>query len=386
MNCRIAMAKQPYPRFRFSRIAGFLEGCCYLQLISQGADVKTTSIAGIVAGIAALFFLLFIASTSRHTTTKQQSSVSDMQTQVVATVGRRPITLAEVEQTVALSLYQLEEQRTKLLRESTQHLIEEELLAAEAARVGVTVSDLIARGSGSEAVAKLAGLPGPVRWAGQPSEKQTLPPSVHTPEEVSRIRQALLVQLRRNTTIHVNLPDPKRPVLNVSADDDPWTGTAQAPVTIVEFSDFGCPYCKNSVPVLKELLAKYPGKLKLVYRDFPGPNHQQALSAAQAAQCAAEQGQFWDYHDALFTRQAPATGWNFPVLAEELGLQRSVFDTCMKGNRYREEVLKDLQDGLKLGVTSTPTFFINGRPLVGARPLADFQVIIERLLTAPSSS
>ncbi|MEK9142263.1 MAG: SurA N-terminal domain-containing protein, partial [Nitrospirota bacterium] len=104
--------------------------------------MKTTSIAGIVACIGALFFLLFIASASRHTTAKQQSSVSDMQTQVVATVGRRPITLAEVEQTVALSLYQLEEQRTKLLRESTQHLIEEELLAAEAARVGVTVSDL----------------------------------------------------------------------------------------------------------------------------------------------------------------------------------------------------------------------------------------------------
>jgi len=333
-----------------------------------------------VAGIGALFFLLFIASTSRHTTAKQQSSASDMHTQVVATVGTRPITLAEVEQVVALSLYQLEEQRTKLLRESTQHLIEEELLAAEAARVGVTVSDLIERAGESETVAKLAGFPGPLRLTGRSS------PSPFISEEMSRVRQALLVQLRRNAKIHANLAQPELPVLDVSPDDDPWTGTAQASVTIIEFSDFECPYCKNSVPVLKSLLAKYPGKLKLVYRDFPGPNHQQALPAAVAAQCAAEQGRFWDYHDALFTRQAPATRWNFSALAKDLGLHQPPFDACLKDNRYREEVLKDLQDGLKLGVTNTPTFFINGRPLIGARPLADFQAIIDPLLHIPSPS
>lgn len=302
-----------------------------------------------------------------------------MQTQVVATVGRRPITLAEVEQTVALSLYQLEEQRTKLLRESTQHLIEEELLAAEAARVGVTVSDLLARAGESETVAKLAGFPGPIRLAGTSS----LFPYIS--EEMSRVRRALLVQLRRNADIHMNLSQPELPVLDVSPDDDPWTGTAQAPVTIIEFSDFECPYCKNSVPVLKDLLATYPGKLKLVYRDFPGPNHHQALSAAEAAQCAAEQGRFWDYHDALFNQQALATRWNFSALAKDLGLHQPPFDACMKDNRYREEVLQDLQNGLKLGVTSTPTFFINGRPLIGARPLADFQAIIAPLLNPPSS-
>jgi protein-disulfide isomerase len=175
-------------------------------------------------------------------------------------------------------------------------------------------------------------------------------------------------------------------VLNVSSDDDPWTGAAQAPVTIIEFSDFECPYCRRSMPVLKELLEKYPGKLKLVYRDFPGPNHQQALPAAQAAQCAAEQSRFWEYHDALFTRQVPTTGWDFSALAEDLGLHQSPFEACMKENRYRDEVLKDLRDGLQLGVTSTPTFFINGRPLVGARPLADFQTIIDPLLSTRSSS
>lgn len=348
--------------------------------------MKIGSIVGIVGGLGCLSLLLFMTVLFSPPVLLHQPSVSETKSQVVATVGTRSITLAEVEQAVALPLYQVEEQRTKLLNESIQRLIEEELLAAEAARIGKTVPELIERASESEAVAKLADLPGPVRRAKQPSQKQPLSPPFQTPDEISRIRQALLVKLRRNTKIHVNLSRPELPVLNVSADDDPWTGAAQAPVTIVEFSDFECPYCKRGMPVLKELLEKYPGKLKLVYRDFPGPNHQQALSAAEAAQCAAEQSRFWEYHDALFTRQAPTTGWNFSALAEDLGLHRPSFDACMKENRYREEVVKDLQDGLKLGVTSTPTFFINGRPLVGARPLEDFQTIIDTLLGTRSSS
>lgn len=359
---------------------------CYLQVIIHEVAVKISSIAGIAGGIGCLSILLFITGYFGPTVPSQEPSHSKEKGRVVATVGPRSITLAEIEQAVALPLYQVEEQRAKLLNESIQHVIDEALLAAEAARVGLSVPELIERASESEAVAKLAGLPDPVRQAKQPSQKQTLSPSSQTPEEVSRIRQALLVHLRRNTTIHVNLSAPELPVLNVSADDDPWTGSAEAPIMIIEFSDFECPYCRRSVPILKELLAKYPGRLKLVYRDFPGPNHQQAQSAAEAAQCAAEQGRFWEYHDALFTRQAPMVNWNFSALAEELGLHSSSFDACMKENRYREEVLKDLRDGLKLGVMSTPTFFINGRPLVGARPLADFQALIDLLLSTRSSS
>ncbi|MBX3303480.1 MAG: thioredoxin domain-containing protein [Nitrospira sp.] len=347
--------------------------------------MKVPSIAGIVGGLAGLSILLFMTG-SFSSIVPRQPSVPETQARVVATVGTRSMTLAEVEQGVALQLYQIEEQRAKLLNESIQRLIEEELISAEAARRGVTVPELIERASESEEVAKLAGLPGPVRRAMRPSQKLTLSPSFQAPEEVSRIRQALLVQLRRKTEIHVNLSQPERPVLHVSPDDDPWIGTAHAPVTIVEFSDFECPYCKRSVPILKELLDRYPGKLKLVYRDFPGLTHPQALAAAEAAQCAAEQDRFWEYHDALFTRYAPATGWDLSSLAEGLDLRQPLFDACMKENRYREEVLKDLQDGLKLGVTSTPTFFINGRPLVGARSLADFQAIIDPLLNIPSSS
>ena len=346
--------------------------------------MKLTTIAGMLLGSGCLTVLLLIA-TSRPISSPQQTPGSESKKQVVARVGPRSITLGEAEQYVALPLYQADEQRARLLQQAVQHLIDEELLSSEAARAGVTVQELLERASESESVARLADLPGPLRQAGAEMRKQDTR-SPYTPQESARIRQALLVRLRRQADIRLALPEPDLPALTVSSDDDPWTGTADAPVTIIEFSDFECPYCRLSVPVLKELLSKYRGRVKLVYRDFPGPNHPQAQQAALAAQCAAEQGRFWDYHDALFAQKATATGWDFLGLAKKVGLRPEPFATCLKEGRYREEVAKDLQDGLKLGVTSTPTFFVNGRPLVGARPFSDFQALVEKVLSAQSAS
>jgi len=282
---------------------------------------------------------------------------------VVASVGTRSITLREIEQTVALPLYQADQQRNQLLHQALQQVIDEELLKTEASRRGVSVAQLLADASQSEAIARLANLPGPVKQLSPDKHRSNVDlESPRDPQEQARIRQALLVALRRQADIHINLPAAEPPILSVSADDDPSVGPANAPVTIVEFSDFQCPYCKVSVPMIKEILAKYPGKVKVVYRDYPGPNHPHAKQAAEAAQCAG------------------GTGWNFTELAKEIGLNQDDFATCLNTGHYREEVAKDLHDGLKLGVTSTPTFFINGRPLVGAQPFAQFQAVIDRLL------
>jgi protein-disulfide isomerase len=178
----------------------------------------------------------------------------------------------------------------------------------------------------------------------------------------------------------MTLPQPKPPILPVSIDDDPSVGRADAPITIVEFSDFQCPYCKLSAPVIRELVQQYPGQLKVVYRDYPGPNHPYAVQAAEAAQCAGDQHSFWEYHDLLFDRQVEESGWNFRALANELQLDAATFAACLESGRHREEVMKDLRDALKLGISSTPTFFVNGRPLVGARPVADFRALIDSFL------
>ena len=184
----------------------------------------------------------------------------------------------------------------------------------------MTVSQLLADASQSESVARLANLPAPVKRL-SPSTTQDSPSlgASHDPQEQARIRQALLVSLRRQTDIHITLPPPEPPILTVSADDDPSIGPVNAPVTIVEFSDFQCPYCQKSVGVLKELRRLYGDKVRVVYRDYPGPNHPHAPQAAEAAQCAGEQGKFWEYHDILFDRQTPGTGWELSCFGERTG-------------------------------------------------------------------
>jgi len=336
--------------------------------------------ARILIALGFLILLAVILSTRWQFPRHEQDS-AESGNGVVASIGTRSITLREVEQTVALPLYQADQQRSQLLQQALQRKIEETLLEAEASRKGVSVSELLAEASQSESIARLANLPAPVKRLspGKTTDSRDHGAS-HDLQEQARIRQALLISLRRKADIRITLQAPEPPILPVSVDDDPSIGPADAPVTIVEFSDFQCPYCQQSVGVLKELRRLYGKKIRLVYRDYPGPTHPHAPRAAEAAQCAGDQGKFWEYHDLLFDRQTPGTGWDYASLASELGLHSETFSTCLISGRYREEVSKDLQDGFTLGITSTPTFFINGRPLVGARPVAAFAALIDPLL------
>lgn len=337
----------------------------------------------ILAALSLLVLFGMFLGTRLQVTPPEQDP-SEAGKKVVASVGTHSITLREVEQAVALPLFQADQQRSQLLHQALQQLIDEELLKIEASRKGVTVSQLVADASQSDSITRMANLPAPVKRLSPANTGSST--DLDTPsdrQEQARLRQALLVALRRQETIRLYLPMPKAPILSVSADDDPSLGPADAPVTIVEFSDFQCPYCQKSVATLKELRRLYGDKIRVVYRDYPGPNHPQAASAAEAAQCAGDQGKFWEFHDLLFTRQTRETGWDYEALARDLGLQTGEFSACLNTGRYREEVRKDLQDGLALGIASTPTFFINGRPLVGAQPLAEFSRLIEPLLNKP---
>ncbi|WP_447601673.1 DsbA family protein [Nitrospira sp. Nam80] len=133
--------------------------------------------------------------------------------------------------------------------------------------------------------------------------------------------------------------------------------------------------------MLKEVLREYGNKVRLVYRDYPAPNHVHAEQAAEGAQCAAAQNKFWEYHDLLFEQQYPGSGWDFELLARQASLDVTAFSRCLNAHDFAAEVNGDLQDALKLGVSSTPTFFINGRPLVGARSFEEFTFLIDKALT-----
>ena len=170
--------------------------------------------------------------------------------------------------------------------------------------------------------------------------------------------------------------------VQVSADDDPSWGNADAPVTIIEFSDFQCPYCRVFYQTtLVTLLERYPKQVRFVYRDFPLASiHPQATLAAEASQCAHAQGRFWEFHNAVFANIDRLGPDLYQSLAISMDLDKERFAACVNSREFSAEVEKDFNDARALGVTGTPTFFINGIPLVGAQPLEVFVEIIDREL------
>lgn len=161
-------------------------------------------------------------------------------------------------------------------------------------------------------------------------------------------------------------------------DDDPSLGPEDAPIVVVEFSDYQCPYCQLwHQAVFPQLMATYEGKIRFIYRDFPLSGHPEAIPAATAANCAGEQGAYWRFHDALFSMSYGLSNEAYHRYAADLGLDTGTFAQCLQEGNARKEVLADYQSALGLGVQSTPTFFINGISIIGAQPFEVFQQVIE---------
>lgn len=169
--------------------------------------------------------------------------------------------------------------------------------------------------------------------------------------------------------------------VEVSTDDDPSLGPEDAPITIIEFSDFQCPYCATWYQqTFARLIAEYPDQIRFVYRDLPLPMHSEAIPAAEAANCANEQGAFWQYHNALFSGQYVLGRESYEKYAQSLGLDMTSFTACLDDQRYQDEILADAEDASQVGINGTPSFVINGRILVGALPYSDFKAIIDEEL------
>lgn len=160
-------------------------------------------------------------------------------------------------------------------------------------------------------------------------------------------------------------------------DADPATGPRDAKVLVVEFSDFQCPFCGQSYPVVKELLKDFGNEIRFVYKDFPLADiHPQAVLAALAGQCAHEQGLFWEMHDIMFENQDALTDVDLRRYAIQAGLNSIQFGSCMQNNKYLQEVQDDFNEGVLAGVASTPTFFINGLKVEGSAPISTLRGLI----------
>jgi protein-disulfide isomerase len=171
---------------------------------------------------------------------------------------------------------------------------------------------------------------------------------------------------------------PEQSFCAVPVADSPTRGPADAWVTAVEFADFECPYCGRVVPTLREVDAERPAVVRWVFKHAPLPFHTRALPAAIAAECAHEQGYFWEMYDALYAHQDALSDADLATYAAGIGLDMASYEACLGSDPPRARIVADLEAAQRAKVSATPTFFFNGRPLVGALPLADFLAAVDR--------
>jgi predicted DsbA family dithiol-disulfide isomerase len=196
-------------------------------------------------------------------------------------------------------------------------------------------------------------------------------------ERTAAAREAYLDRLKAKTPVRLMLEPPRQPV---RADGGPALGPPGAPIEMIEFADFECPFCQRAHPTVKQLIAAYGSRVRLVYRHFPLQQHPNARPAAEASLCANEQGKFWEYHDKLFGDPTRLSAADLKRSAVDLGLDAERFNACFDSGRVRSVVEADLQAGIAAGVTGTPAFFINGREIVGAPPIDEFKRVIDEEL------
>ncbi|HEY3131575.1 MAG TPA: thioredoxin domain-containing protein [Acidobacteriota bacterium] len=330
----------------------------------------------------------------------QSSSVQERDPQkskAVAVVNGLAVTEDQVQKAAAADLERLTLQQEQLqaefqrnkhqaLETALNHLIEEKLLDAEVTRLGTSREKLLAseveskvkEPSDEEISAFYEANKGQI---GRPKEQVAgLIRDYLKENRRKQVRSSFLEQLKQKYSVK-SFFEPLR--IPVESAGHPARGSAQAPVTIVEFSDFECPYCTRLTATLKEVEKNYGDKLRFVFRQFPLPIHPQAEKAAEASLCAADQGSFWEMHNLLFQSPQKLGLEDLKAGAAKLGLDKTRFGACLDSGKYADKVKKDIRDGTRAGVSGTPAMFINGRFISGAVPYDDIaKVIKEELATA----
>src|SRR5687767_11992036 len=285
---------------------------------------------------------------------------------IVATIGGQPLKAAVINERLKPIVYEMRLHAYELTRQQAEQTINNLLLLEEARRrqvgpeeiVRTEISDKVRPPTEAE-VAKFyeenkSRINGDLNTV-----RNQIADYLHERER-NRLDQELSARLRKNAKIRWLLTEPVQPVQNISVDDDPSRGPANAPVTIVEFTDFQCPACAAMHPVIEEVLKSYGDKVRFVVRDFPLNQHEWARKAAEAANAANEQGKFFEYAALLFQRQKALDVASLKKYASELGLDRTRFDAALDRGTYAAEVKHDIEEGEMYGVGSTPTIFING--------------------------
>ena len=301
---------------------------------------------------------------------------------VLARVNDQEITQKQVDDSIGAQLYPLQQQLYAIRKAALENLVTRKILESEAAGKGISVEELRKQLTQGEIKVTAAQVEEAYK------QNASLFASMSPDEARERLRldlenqarmknyRAGLDALRKKWTVSIDISPP----VFVSELDDgvsPVKGSAHPRVTIVEFSDFECPYCRQVQSTLKQIVAEYGKDVRLIFKNLPLEGHRNAFPAARAAYCAAEQDRFWQFHDALFSAQDLSP----PVLeqiASDLGLAPDKFKTCLNSEQSRAAIIKDLEAAKLFRIDSTPSFIVNGKLIKGALSFADFRKIVEQ--------
>jgi len=310
-----------------------------------------------------------------------QASSNTAASNPVAIVGGLPISEAELLNQTRSQMQQLRNQEYEIKKQALDGLVNQMLLEAEARLQNVGAAELLMREVDSQ-LRETTEEEISAFYAGQ--KDRIGKPIEEVKDQIAQLlkqgrlqqaRQNYVAKLRNKLPVEILLEPPR---LNVKADPARMRGDVNAPVTIVEFSDFQCPFCLRAYPTLRAVLAKYPSKVRMSYRDFPlSTIHGQARIASEAARCAGDSGKFWEYHDMLFEKPGDLSRETLMAHAAALSLDTPAFELCLEAGKYRAAVEQDYQEGQQAGISGTPAFYINGIFLSGAQQSTAFEQIID---------
>jgi protein-disulfide isomerase len=299
---------------------------------------------------------------------------------VLAVVNGKNITEADLQSAAADQFQALEreyqQKKHELIEGQLNQVIQDRLLEAEAAARGVTKEALLAEIKPAAVTDAEVDAFYEQNKAQIPRPKEEVAPQIKNylaQQSGQKAQQEFYNSLENKYKVDVRL----EPIRVEVAANGPAKGPANAPITIVEFSDFQCPFCSRVNPTLAQVREKYGDKVRIVFRQYPLPFHQQAQKAAEASLCANEQGKFWEMHDAMFANQSALQVEQLKAQATQLGLNADQFNSCLDSGKHAAAVQADMKDGSAAGVNGTPAMFINGRFLSGAVPFEQVAQIID---------
>lgn len=336
----------------------------------------------IVRAFVFFWALIVLRSLTAQSAQNQNSST------VVAEVNGSTVTLGELEQKRADSLFHPRHQYYKDERKILDDLIDERLLELQARHESVTVDELLKRHVISQvhdpndqemrAIYEVSQLEQPFE-----AVRSTMFNKLKD-MRIAKARTAYLKTLRADAKVNITLTEPRA---EFALDEHTNVrGPRNAPVMVVEFADYQCPFCKQLEPQLEQMKAEFGDKMAIVYKDYPLQMHTFAPKMAEAARCAGEQGKYWEFHDFLFNDLKNFDMGQVKQEAKTLHLDAAKFDACVDSDAEAQLISQDSVQAQNLGVNATPTVFVNGRMLTGVKPEALRQIVQEELTAASSRS